>query len=178
MKTPALPDQQALRRRAEAIVRNFESDGSRDGKYLSPELLQKTLYELRVHQIELEMHNQEMRETQLSLDAEYERYFDLYGLAPVGYLTVSAKGLILQANLTAASLLGTARVALVNAPFSHFILKADQNNFEHRSASIGVILFGIQDENQNDLLRGADATMYQAKDGGRNQVRFHNRKVS
>ena len=65
-----------------------------------------TLHELRVHQIELEMQNEELRQTQAELSAAKTRYFDLYDLAPVGYLTVGEKGLILESNFTAAKLLG------------------------------------------------------------------------
>ncbi|MDW5419135.1 PAS domain S-box protein [Iodobacter sp. CM08] len=106
---------------------------------------QQLLHELRVHQIELEMQNEELRRTQIDLDAAHKRYFDLYDLAPVGYCTISAEGRILQANLTAATLLGSNRRALVNRPFSQFIAKADQDIFyflgkqllETREAQIG-----------------------------------------
>jgi diguanylate cyclase (GGDEF)-like protein len=55
----------------------------------------------------------------------------------------------------------------------------DSDGIEHRcSASIGVVLFGKQDQDQNDILRRADAAMYQAKDGGRNRVCFYNKNVS
>ena len=85
------------------------------------------LHELRVHQIELEMQNEELRRTQAELDAARARYFDLYDLAPVGYCTLTEKGLILEANLTAATLLGVARGALVKQPITRFILKEDQD---------------------------------------------------
>jgi PAS domain S-box-containing protein len=85
------------------------------------------LHELRVHQIELEMQNKELRRTQLELDAARERYFDLYDLAPVGYCTVSEMGLILEANAAAATLLGADRGALVQQPITRFILKEDQD---------------------------------------------------
>ena len=94
---------------------------------VSPEAMRQALHELRVHQIELEMQNEELRRAQLELDAERERYFELYDLAPVGYCTLSEKGLIQQANLTASSLLGVARSALTGRPFSRFILKDDQD---------------------------------------------------
>ena len=94
-----------------------------------PAAAQQALYELRVHQIELEMQNEELRQTQLALDIQRERYFDLYDLAPVGYCTVSAKGLILEANLTGAGMLGVARGELVKQPLSRFIAQADQDNY-------------------------------------------------
>lgn len=64
------------------------------------------IHELRVYQIELEMQNEELRRMQGELGASQARYFDLYDLAPVGYVTVNEKGLIFEANLTAATLLG------------------------------------------------------------------------
>ena len=93
---------------------------------LSPEETRRTLHELQVHQIELEMQNEALRTTQMDLDAARARYFDLYDLAPVGYCTISEKGLILETNLTAATLLGMARGALVKQPISRFIHKEDQ----------------------------------------------------
>ncbi len=94
---------------------------------LSAEEAQHMLHELRVHQIELEMQNEELRRTQVELEAARASYFDLYDLAPSGYCTLSEQGLILQSNLAAALLLGMARGALVRQPISRFILKADQD---------------------------------------------------
>ncbi|MDO8250739.1 MAG: EAL domain-containing protein [Rhodoferax sp.] len=93
----------------------------------SPEGARLMLHALRVHQIELEMQNEELRRVQVELDAARARYFDLYDLAPVGYCSVSETGLILHANLTAAALLGLARSELVKRPISRFIVKADQD---------------------------------------------------
>ena len=90
---------------------------------------QQSLHELRVHQIELEMQNEELRRAQVELDALRARYFDLYDLAPVGYCTLSEGGLIQEVNLTAMTLLDLARGLLVKQPFSRFILKEDQNIF-------------------------------------------------
>jgi PAS domain S-box-containing protein len=96
------------------------------------------LHELRVHQIELEMQNEELRAAQAALDESRERYFNLYDLAPVGYVTLSEKGLILEANLTAAGLLGVARGALVKQPLSRFIFKEDQDIYYlHRKLLFG-----------------------------------------
>jgi len=96
---------------------------------LSPEKTLRVLQELRVHQIELEMQNEELRRAQVELDATRARYFDLYDLAPVGYCTISAQGLALEANLAAAGLLGVSRTALVGQPISRFILKEDQDSY-------------------------------------------------
>jgi two-component system, cell cycle sensor histidine kinase and response regulator CckA len=113
-----------LRRRAEEVLESKE----RESPETEPlEEVERLLHELRVHQIELEMQNEELRRAQAELDASRERYFDLYDLAPVGYLTLSEQGLILEANLTAASLLGVARGALVNRRFTNSILPEDED---------------------------------------------------
>jgi diguanylate cyclase (GGDEF)-like protein/PAS domain S-box-containing protein len=116
-----------LRQRAEEMVWEKAVQSLEDIRALSPGEIQKTLHELRVHQIELEIQNEELRRTQVELDAARERYFDLYNLAPVGYVTLSEEGLVLEANLTSAILLGAARSALVNKPLSRFIRKEDQD---------------------------------------------------
>src|SRR5580658_6142786 len=119
----------ALRRRAEAIALENAAHAPED---LQP---QHALHELRVHQIELEMQNEELRRAQEELEISRERYFDLYDLAPVGYFTLSEHGIILEANLTGAKLLGIARGALVKQPLSRFILPEDQDiHFRHRKA--------------------------------------------
>jgi PAS domain S-box-containing protein len=88
---------------------------------------QDLIHELRVHQIELDMQNEEMRRNQAELEASQARYFDLYDLAPVGYCTLNEHGLILAANLTATTLLGMTHGALVKQPITRFILKEDQD---------------------------------------------------
>ncbi|MBI4916259.1 MAG: PAS domain S-box protein [Acidobacteria bacterium] len=95
---------------------------------LSLEQQRRLLHDLRVHQIELEMQDNELHQTQARLEASRERYFDLYDLAPVGYLTISEQGVVLEANLTAESLLGMARSALATQPISHFVLPGDQDS--------------------------------------------------
>ena len=94
---------------------------------LSPEAAWQLLHELRVYQIELEIQNEELRRAQAELEVSRARYFDLYHLAPVGYVTLSEKGLILEANLMATGLLGVARSALFKQPLSRFILPEDQD---------------------------------------------------
>ncbi len=119
-----------LRRRAE---KEAKADEAKIREPQSPEETRQVLHELRVHQIELEMQNEELRQAQEALEALKARYFDLYDLAPVGYFVLSKQGLILEANLTAATLLGEARGALVKEPISRFILKEDQDiYYRHR----------------------------------------------
>ena len=98
-----------LRWQAEEILREKGTWSPEKLGTLSPEETRQTLHELCVHQIELEMQNEELRRTQVELDDARARYFDLYDLAPVGYCTISEKGLIQEANLTAATLLGVTR---------------------------------------------------------------------
>ena len=97
---------------------------------LSPAASRMTLHELQVYQIELEMQNEELLRARMELEAVRVRYFDLYDLAPVGYVTVCEPGLIEEANLTAATLLGAVRSALVRQPFRRFILKEDASVYD------------------------------------------------
>ena len=96
---------------------------------LSPEIMRLMLHELRAHQVELEMQNEELRQAQAALDASRARYVDLYEMAPVGYLTLSEIGLILQSNLAASTMLGVVRGNQLKVPFSRFIFKEDQSCF-------------------------------------------------
>ena len=79
------------------------------------------------HQLALERQNEALRRTQAALEAGWARYFNRYDLAPVGYLTLDEQGLIREANLTAATLFGTTRDALVRQPLSLFILQEERD---------------------------------------------------
>ncbi|MGS0754970.1 PAS domain-containing protein [Roseateles sp. GG27B] len=126
---PSDMQRQDLRQRAEAAVAD-QVECERPGPAaLSPEALAVVVHELRVHEIELEMQNDELRRSEITLEQTRQRYFDLYELAPVGYCTVSESGLILQANLSAAKLLEVNRAALLQRPLSHFIFADDQDVF-------------------------------------------------
>ncbi len=93
----------------------------------TPEAIQQIIHELRVHQIELEMQNEELRKAQDQIEDARLRYFDLYDLAPVGYCTISEKGLILETNLTLATMLDANRGQMIKKPFSAFIIGGDQD---------------------------------------------------
>jgi diguanylate cyclase (GGDEF)-like protein/PAS domain S-box-containing protein len=95
----------------------------------APEELAAALHELRVHQIELEMQNEELRRAQLEADTLRVKYAELFHLAPVGYFTLGEKGTVGEANLTAAGLLGVERRQLVGQPFSAFVFAADHKEY-------------------------------------------------
>jgi len=114
-----------LRKQAEKIAR--KNNPPDNIEMMSPEERRILLHELRVHQVELEMQNEELQRTQEQLDTERALYFDLYDLAPVGYMSVSKQGLIIKANLTAATLLGVSRNTLSKALMTRFIIKEDQD---------------------------------------------------
>jgi PAS domain S-box-containing protein len=84
---------------------------------------EEIIHELRVHQIELEIQNEDLRQVQANLEELKDRCLDLYDFAPAGYVTLNDKGLILEANLTAVRLLGEERRVLINRPFSRFVCK-------------------------------------------------------
>jgi two-component system cell cycle sensor histidine kinase/response regulator CckA len=118
-----------LRRRAEDRARKTSAEMPERLRTLSPEESLTLLHDLRVHQIELEMQNEELRRAQEELETSRARYFDLYDLAPVGYFSISDRGLILEANFTAATLFGVARGALVKQPLTRFIVPEDQDRY-------------------------------------------------
>lgn len=92
----------------------------------------RLVHELQVHQIELELQNEELRRTHLELEAARARYSELYELAPVGFLTLNEQGRIVQANIRAARLLGVVGGGLAGLPISRFIVEQDRDLFFQR----------------------------------------------
>jgi PAS domain S-box-containing protein len=126
-KTKA-PDE--LRRQAEKIVK------ARKGKAPKgvEEDTQRLFHALQVHQVELEMQNEELRRAQMEIVDSRNRYYELYDFAPVSYFTFDERGRILEVNLSGAELLGVERRVLLKKRFSEWVLPADQDIFYfHRS---------------------------------------------
>ncbi|MBS1157829.1 MAG: hypothetical protein H6R15_248 [Proteobacteria bacterium] len=98
------PNPATLRQRAEARLQQSELPTP-----ATPWDNERMLHELQVHQVELEMHNEELRHAYGEADALREKYADIYDFAPVGYFTLDAHGVILQLNLAGAILLGVKR---------------------------------------------------------------------
>jgi PAS domain-containing protein len=89
----------------------------------------QTVHELEVHQIELEMQNAELRQTQDGLAIALDKYTDLYNFAPVGYLTLDQDGIIGAANFTAASHFGVGRNRLLGQRFESIIAPGSRAEF-------------------------------------------------
>ncbi|MBN2521086.1 MAG: PAS domain-containing sensor histidine kinase [Bacteroidales bacterium] len=143
MKKSGNDHNKKIRRLAEEKLLRLNQDFDE----LAPQDAKQIFYELQVHQIELEMQNEELRKTQFELDDAREKYFSFFNLAPVGYLTISEKGLITDANLTAAGLFGIDRTLLLNQPISRFIMKEDQDIYYlHRKH-----LFKTEEKQQFDI---------------------------
>ena len=88
------------------------------------------LHELQVHQIELEMQNEQLRQAQIALEESRDRYANLYEFAPVGYLTLTDKGIISEINITGTTLLKTERNKLLQHRFSPFIAPEDRDRWD------------------------------------------------
>lgn len=142
-----------LRRRAEATAGRLGAN--LDG--LSRSEIDRLVHELQVHQIELEMQNEELRETQLALAQSRDRLNDLYDFAPVGYLTLDSEGRIREANLTAAGMLGVERRALSGRKFTSFISRQSQD----------VFLVHCRDVFGNERSAGCEISLRTSGDSGR-----------
>ncbi len=125
MKTKRKPQKSALRERAE----EFLTQHPQAFKKISSKDLQALIHDLQVHQVELEMQNEELRIKQVELEESRNRYLDLYEFAPVGYLIFDRKGRIAEVNLTGTKLLGLPRSKAVGRPFTRFLSKESSPRF-------------------------------------------------
>jgi PAS domain S-box-containing protein len=117
------------------------------------------LHELQVHQIELELQNEELRRTQAALEVSRDRFVDLFDFAPVGYLTLSDAGLIEEVNLTGAALLGVERGELRGKRFVGFVTREHADRWN--------LFFKARDQRTNPqscplLIQRADGSVFDA----------------
>ena len=90
----------------------------------------KLLHELQVHQIELEMQNEELTQANETAETALRKYTMLYDFAPMGYFTLDSLGNISELNFTGAEMLGDKRFSLVNSKFKLFIAEESQSVFD------------------------------------------------
>jgi PAS domain S-box-containing protein len=114
-----------LRDRAIAALSNRNGDLEKP----SANDMHALVEELQLHQIELQMQNDELRQAQAELEASRDRYNDLYDFAPVGYMTLNAYGFVVEANQTSTVMLKTTRSDLLDQPLSRFIAQDDRERF-------------------------------------------------
>ena len=119
------PNKDQLRKAAEAELSN--APDTKQESRSADELL----HELRVNQIELEMQNEQLRQSQIALEKSRDRYMDYYDFAPVGYLTLTESGMIAEVNLTGAKQLGVERNKLQHHRFDHFVAP-EYRDYWHR----------------------------------------------
>ena len=122
-KVPS-PDRGKLRRRSDKPP---AAKGTGDCSTTGP-AMEQLRHELQVYKIELELRTEELQCMVEELEVSRAKYFDLYELAPVGYFTLDEQGMILEANVSGAAMLGVAKDVLVDKPLSDFVLAADRNS--------------------------------------------------
>ncbi len=128
MKSRDPPGSRAeLRRRAEERLRARGRPGPR---IEATEDVLRLIHELQVHQIELEMQNEELRRVRDELEASLARYSELYDFAPVGYVTLDGKSTIFEINLVGATMLGKERAHLVGQRFASCVTPATRPALE------------------------------------------------
>lgn len=115
-----LTDPGILRKKAEEKLKSQQKKAAKPDQETDTE---KLLHELQVHQIELEMQNEELRQANETAEAALKKYTMLYDLAPMGYFTIDEDGTIRDLNYTGAELLGDRRYSLENSNFKLFMPK-------------------------------------------------------
>jgi len=124
-----------LRQRAEDILKAISGDNGYPVRF-SPDDMKTLIHDFQIHRIELEMQNDELKRSQKKLDTARTRYFDFFNMAPVGFFSVDEQKLILECNLTAATLLERPQSAFIKQPITQFILKEDQDIYYLHSKQV------------------------------------------
>lgn len=114
-----------LHRQAEARDKKITADASSR----TPAEQDALVHDLQVHQIELEMQNEQLFNTQEMLHESLEKYADLYDFAPVGYITLDRNGLIRETNLTFSEQIERERAGLINTPLGVYVAGEDRGSF-------------------------------------------------
>ena len=125
-KEKNLTDARILRQKAEELLKDKQN---RAKKKVTEMDVKKLLHELQVHQIELEMQNEELVQANETAETALRKYTMLYDFAPMGYFTLDSEGTITDLNFTGADLLGDKRFTLVNKNFKLFVSEASQSVF-------------------------------------------------
>lgn len=120
-----------LRKRAEKLLRKHSDNADT----LGSEDLHQLVHELQVHQIELELQNEELRLVQTKLEENRARYMKLYHNAPVGYVVLNQAGIIKESNTTFANMAGRESPQVHGKPFADFLVTEDQAIFHARLRS-------------------------------------------
>ncbi|MCC5931318.1 MAG: PAS domain S-box protein [Cyclobacteriaceae bacterium] len=177
---PDFTDPRELRIHAEKLLKEKEEKAEKDKENEAD--VKKLLHELQVHQIELNMQNEELRLAYDRAEEALKKYTLLFDHAPMGYLTLESDGSIHDLNHTATELLGERRFSLINSNFKLYISEESRSTFgdfftriftSHKKESCKVILGydhnplclvyleGILIENDNKcLLTMVDVSQY------------------
>lgn len=117
-----------IRKKAEELLKTKTINIQTDNNFE----LKKLIQELQIHQIELELQNQELLESRKSLEVSKQQYFNLFDLAPVGYIVMSVKGVIKNINLKGCEIIDKPRERVVKTPFVSYLNRSSISAFyEH-----------------------------------------------
>ena len=127
-----LKEEDYLRQKAEAKLIQEELEQ----KIEEEDDLEEVIEDLKVHQIELELQNQELKETREELRQAKERYYSLYNSSPAAYFTFDEQGIILEANQTAAELLQEGKGFILDKPMMVYLTPEGQDDFYHHRQKV------------------------------------------
>ena len=130
MKKPnkSASDSGNLRKRAEEVLKNMKSENESD---LSETKTIRLVHELLVHQIELELQNEELQMAKEKAELASQKYYELYDFAPSAYFTLSAEGKILELNHSGSQMLAKLGVVLKSSSFEFFVSEDTKPIFNH-----------------------------------------------
>lgn len=124
---------QILRKRAEEQLKEKQKKVDLSAEEADTK---KLLHELQVHQIELEMQNEELQHVYETAEKALKKYTMLYDFSPMGYFTLDSDGTICDLNFTGADMLGEKRFALENKNFKVFISSGSMSVFNKFFAKV------------------------------------------